>query len=186
MTKQRIAAIGRAASRGAAALLVGVLALTAPGCKKSGKGAGRPVETEARVNLKKIFDGARVYFEAGPRMTRGAEAQPLQFPGSAPLTPAEPCCKGTNQRCLDAQWSHPSWKALSFEIADPHYCQYQLTSSGVKQQAVFTARAVCQEHCDGGFTVFEREGKVDEQLRVVDSSTMKVRRIKSLGELSDK
>jgi len=164
---------------------VGVLALAAPGCGKAGKGPGRSVETEARVNLKKIFDGATMYFEAGPRMTRGAEAQPLQFPGSAPLTPAEPCCKGKDQRCLGAQWSHTSWKAVGFEIMDPHYCQYQLTSSGVKQQAVFSARAVCQERCDGELTVFERQGRVDEQLRVVGSSTMKVRRIKSLGELSD-
>lgn len=81
-----------------------------------------------------------------------------EFPrGSAPLTPAAPCCEGPNHKCADAQsWQVPAWQQLDFEIDRPHYFRYSYESDG----KTFTAQAVGDLDCDGDTITYEISGTI--------------------------
>jgi len=69
--------------------------------------------------------------------------------GSAPLTPATPCCAGPDHKCpVDpAQWnSHPVWAELDVAMEDPHYFQY---SYEARSPTTARATAVGDLDCDG-------------------------------------
>jgi hypothetical protein len=124
---------------------------------------------EAPKHLAKIVRSALSYREEQKeKQQREAEQRAVGFPESAPLTPPQPCCKQKNDKCRDSDWSHPTWKALDFEINEPHRFQYQLFSCGVGTKARLVARAISKPGCDGRYLVFERRyqaGKMNPEAR---------------------
>ena len=132
----------------------------------------RSKTTEAPPNLKKIFDGARGYFEKGAVVSRSGAVLPLVFPEPIGLTPVKPCCKQEGKRCRNTDWGQPTWSAIGFEISDPHYFQYRFASSGSGRNARFTAGAHADLDCDGTLSTYERTAIVDAESRVVGAASL--------------
>ena len=118
--------------------------------------------TEARGQLEKMYNGARAYFME-PRQPKGS-FQPLdaQFPASAPASPAVSCCTlGGKCPPNPADWADPTWQALLYSMDDPHYYQYQFISSGLGDDAEFTAEAIGNLDCDAEFSTFSMYGEAE-------------------------
>jgi len=115
---------------------------------------------EARGELEKIYVGARAYY-LDPKHSAADEIEPIppQFPDSEPMTPAVNCC-ATGGRCAPEKslWETPTWEALQFEMADPHYYRYRFQSEGVAQDATFVAYAHGDLDCDGELSTFSIYG----------------------------
>ena len=143
----------------------------------------RSQTTEAPANLKKIFDGAKTYFEKGGDVTRGSAGKvgvvEQQFPGSTGLTPATKCSDQTGGRCVDdggTNWEHATWQVLGFNIADPHYFQYDfIDAAATGKDDYFTAGAYADLDNDGHLSTYERVGSVDTNLRVVGSASLYIK-----------
>ena len=117
---------------------------------------------EARGQLEKMYNGARAYFME-PRSLKGS-FQPLdaQFPASAPASPAVSCCTfGGKCPPTPADWSSPTWQALLYSMDDPHFYQYQFISSGIGEDAEFTAQAIGNLDCDSDFSTFSMYGRAE-------------------------
>lgn len=111
---------------------------------------------EARLRIRQIARGASDSMTA-ERIGADGQFAPSAPPAAAPMTPAAgSCCKQPQGKCVPtaADWAHPSWQALSFDIADPHYYSYELepTTDG------FVVRAVGDLDCDGVLATFEVRG----------------------------
>lgn len=124
---------------------------------------------EAKLFLRQI---ARSAGEAMTEERFGADGQLAAAgpPAAAPMTPAAgSCCKQPKGRCVPtpADWQHPSWQSLHFEIADPHYFSYELepTADG------FIARAIGDLDCDGTFSKHEQRGTLKNGELVLDEMT---------------
>ncbi len=118
----------------------------------------RSKTTEARQFVKKIYDGARVYY-MDAYVPAGMTPVPRQFPGpSTGLVPPDPtaCC----EKCApDASlWEDEVWVALQFSVDDPHYNAYQYIVSDDRQS--FTVRAHGDLDCDGTWSTFEMYGTI--------------------------
>jgi type IV pilus assembly protein PilA len=121
----------------------------------------RAKTSEARTNVEKIYNGARVYFNDTPQpgMTPVVDQYPT---GDTTLTPGTPACVGSRsvKREINAAdrllWSTPLWNDVSFSMTDPYLFQYQYV--GVAD--AFTARAQGDLDCDGVFSTFEMFGDV--------------------------
>jgi type IV pilus assembly protein PilA len=127
--------------------------------------------TEARGQLEKMYNGARTYYME-PHQAKGS-FQPLdaQFPVSAAASPAVSCCTfGSKCPPTPADWADPTWKSLLFSMDDPHYYQYQFISSGIGDDAEFTAEAIGNLDCDADFSTFSMYGEA-EPGRVVGAAT---------------
>lgn len=126
----------------------------------------RAKTTEALMNLRKMFDGSVAYYERDWSNRFGA-AVPKQFPGAGeqlgptPLTNS--CCSPEGDKCAPnaAQWAQPHWQALNFAVDDPHYYWYQYVAAPPDPRTGFTARAMGNLNCAGGYSTFERVGGVD-------------------------
>src|SRR5687767_10714273 len=112
--------------------IIGILAAVAiPAFQKYIR---RSKTVEASMNVRKMFDGSVVYYEADHAAADGT-LQPHQFPASATATPTEnTCCDGAGQKCPknEALWSGTSgngatWSALTFGLSDPHIYWYTYT-----------------------------------------------------------
>jgi prepilin-type N-terminal cleavage/methylation domain-containing protein len=98
----------------------------------------------------------------------GATATP-QFPVSQSLTPM-PVPAGTKVVDPPGMWdSSPTWLALTFAIADPHYYSYEYVSMGTGAGALFTARAQGDLDGDGNLSTFERVGALNAQREIQGS-----------------
>jgi prepilin-type N-terminal cleavage/methylation domain-containing protein len=132
--------------------------------------------TEAPPNLKKIFDGARAYFEKGPIIKRVTNKfRRHKFPRNTSLTPNKRCCNQPGGVCTDAagtNWNHVTWKVIDFEISDPHRFRYRFRQAGRDNNARFTAGAYADLDCDGLRSTYERTGTVNGQGHVVGSSAI--------------
>jgi type II secretory pathway pseudopilin PulG len=119
---------------------------------------------EAYEELEKIANGARAYYMEGQNR-KGGGSLPPQFPASAALSPAVPCCNGSIDRCAPSStdWADPSWQALNFAMTDPHYYRYEHEATGVGASAEFTVRAFGDLDCDTVYSTFERYGWVQIQ-----------------------
>lgn len=151
-----------------------VLALTVVACDETpaapstaadpGKGGAdgfteykrKSMASEAKVRLNQI---ARAAQQAMLEEHMGADGQiaPPSAPAAAPLTPAKgACCGQPNQQCAPtkADWDHPTWRTLGFEMFDPHRYSYAFepTADG------FVATAVGDLDCDGTFATYELRG----------------------------
>lgn len=153
--------------------IIGVLASVA--VIAFGRYVKRARVTEAAPNLKKIFDGARGYYEKGPVIRRNNKVLKHKFPNNTSLTPGVRCCKQTSGACTDAggtNWAHATWQVIGFEISDPHRFRYRFRQSGRDQNAKFTAGAYADLDCDNQRSTFERTGTVDSQGRVVGAASL--------------
>lgn len=135
---------------------------------KSGKSSGsakvdKAKTTEAMLNVKKIYDGARAYYMDAPVARGSITPGKPQFPAPSmgPTPPLGACCKGAEKKCAPAaaQWNKPVWTALKFSVDAPHYYSYsyQVSADG----KTFTARANGDLDCDGEYSTFEMTGKLD-------------------------
>ncbi len=150
--------------------IIGILAAVAvPAFMKYMK---RSRTTEAPPNLKKIFDGAKGYFESGAKTDRGGTPIVVQFPTSVAITPTAACCSNTSGKCTGTDWEDPTWAKIGFEISDPHIFQYRFDSTGDRTTAAFTAGAHADLDCDQDLSTYERTATVDAQLRVVGAASM--------------
>ena len=99
-------------------------------------------KTEAQLQLNKLAKAAKV-----------AYIQNAAFPAAAaPLTPGADCCAENfegKRKCgpSPSNWSTPAWRALDFEMNEPHLFRYSYTPSG--DGSSFTATAVGDLDCDG-------------------------------------
>ncbi|MBN1947929.1 MAG: hypothetical protein JW797_19840 [Bradymonadales bacterium] len=118
----------------------------------------RSKTTEAAMSLRRIYDSAISYYDSDYADSTG-NILPRQFPASTPLTPSRIPC-GERAAPQPELWQHPTWQALGFSLADPHYYSYRFESSGVGPNATFTASAFGDLDCDGEFSTFMRVGEV--------------------------
>ncbi len=111
----------------------------------------RSKKTEAALQLNKLGkDAKRAYIESN--------SYP---PGTAALTPSEPCCGQPNNHCRavpELYAADPAWKALDFQIDEPTLFQYSYSASADGQS--FIAKAVGDLDCDGVFITYELRGTV--------------------------
>jgi type IV pilus assembly protein PilA len=145
--------------------IIGILAAVAiPAFMKN---ARKAKTTEATTNVKKLYDGARSYYEE-ESMGRGSIA-PIarQFPDStdtATLTP-DPnavCCAAAGKKCPPdpSLWTAAGWQALKFSVDDPHYYGYMYTASGDDLSAQFSAAGHGDLDCDTTLSTYEMVGSV--------------------------
>jgi prepilin-type N-terminal cleavage/methylation domain-containing protein len=125
--------------------------------------------SEARQNVRKIYDGARSYYldqATGPV----TQMQPvaMQFPVGSVLAPPNNaglgfCCAvsffgGEKEKCGPnaVWWENPIWRALHFAIADPHYYRYHYQGGGF-----FNAIANGNLDCDMDYSWFQMRGSLN-------------------------
>jgi hypothetical protein len=126
------------------------------------KNARKAKTAEAVTNVKKIYDGARAYYE---------EAH--QLPVAAPITPPlGTCCKAADQRCAPEPglWVVPTWLAVYFSMDDPHRYSYELQTDATS----FTARAYGDLDCNGVYSTFELSGRIQPDGTVGGGSDLSV------------
>lgn len=134
----------------AAVFVPGVLAAVAiPAFMRN---ARKAKTVEATVMVKRLYDGARAYYEEGAGK---------RFPGpSAAATPAGTCCGHPGDKCPPdpSLWAREPWTSLKFSMDDPHYYRYEYEVAGDGKS--FTARALGDLDCDGEYSTFELVGSV--------------------------
>jgi type IV pilus assembly protein PilA len=121
---------------------------------------------EARIMLRKIYDGAYQYF-FDDKYSGVTNMQPIpkQFPTytNAANWTASPtsCAMGGNEEKSQpnqALWAaDPHWMALHFEMVDPHYYAYQYLSVGAPPLTFF-AFARGNLDCDNVYSQFSMYG----------------------------
>lgn len=121
---------------------------------------------EASEGLNKIKTGANSYYSADHYDSDG-NLLPKQFPTVATATtPLTACCnQATSPKCTPdpVQWNAPAWRALQFQLTDPHYFQFTWVGSGSASASVFTAQALGDLDCDTTFSTYELRGLVDSE-----------------------
>ncbi len=139
-------------------LVVTILGLLAAAAVPSYVRYLRRMQTsEATLMLRKVFDGAAVYFAAQPADIGGDQLQ-HQFPVSTAPMP-EITVIGTERVRVTTWDGSPTWDALHFSMADPHYYAYQFDAAGFDNDAQFTASAF--GNLDGDtYSTFVRFGSV--------------------------
>jgi type IV pilus assembly protein PilA len=140
--------------------ILGILAIIAvPAFIKYMK---RAKTTEAVDELDKIHKGAAYYYTQPHANTAGSRIA-CQFPVTGALSPASDCCTGTDAdgdtRCdvNQSNWNSATWAALSFQMGDQHYFQYNWTANGLTLAAATgTASAHADLDCDSAYSTFQR------------------------------
>ena len=122
----------------------------------------RAKTSEALDKLHAIYRGSHTY-ATGERGGRGIGGLtlPPQFPLSQLPTPAVPPA-GIKQVDPVGTWDTPTWFALDFNVADPHYYSYEY-ASGAGAPRAFTARALGDLDGDGLQSTFERAGALNSE-----------------------
>ena len=124
----------------------------------------RSKTAEARLNVEKMYIGARIYFLDSNTRSPEMNAVPAQFPNAQAATPALGCCSLGGGKCApqNTYWDTPSWTALQFSMPDPHYYQYEFISRGTAAASEFTAQAVGDLDCDGLRSTYSMYGRADQ------------------------
>lgn len=79
--------------------------------------------------------------------------RPTRFPPSAPPTPAK-VPSGVKYQPDGSTWSHPTWRAIRFEMSTPSYYSYEIITS--KDGRAATVRAHGDLDGDGKLSTIER------------------------------
>ena len=130
---------------------------------------------EATQFVKKMYEGARLYWQepnsSGAQNSMAGGVLAKQFPASAAKNPSSGCCAagGTTEKCDPSadNWDgasavSPTWQAINFKIADPHYYAYQLNTDNSTGAENFTAIAIGNLDCDSAYSTFSLYGQVDQ------------------------
>jgi len=115
---------------------------------------------EAKVTVSSLARGLVAYMET--QDARGK--RPTRFPPSAPPTPAK-VPAGTKFAPDATTWSHPTWKALRFEMENPMYYSYEIITSKDGRSA--TVRAHGDLDGDGKLSTIERTVTLEKSGTVV-------------------
>jgi type IV pilus assembly protein PilA len=111
--------------------------------------------TEAKQQVKKMADSAKVYYMEGAG----------RFPVAADLTPEADCCEdeANDGKCTpDAtNWEADGWKQLDFSMDDPHYYRYQFASDNESDIKTFTASATGDPSCRDEAQTYSLIGEAD-------------------------
>jgi type IV pilus assembly protein PilA len=123
---------------------------------------------EATEGLDKLKAGAKSYFQADHYDTANGNLLAKQFPADVSATPSVgSCCLAGKQKCNpeDGDWNDPSWRALAFQMSDPHYFSWEFSgSTGTTGTAsVFTANAYGDLDCDTEYSTYRLLGSVDSE-----------------------
>jgi prepilin-type N-terminal cleavage/methylation domain-containing protein len=126
--------------------------------------------SEASGHLNKMWSGSVAYYEADHADTAGV-LMSKQFPGTAGPQEAT-CCGGAGDKCPGSStvYDNAVWVALNFNIPDPHHFRPVFTSTGTGKGALFTAIANGDLDCDGTFSTFQRQGRVNAGSGDVEAS----------------
>jgi type IV pilus assembly protein PilA len=160
--------------------IIGILAAVAiPAFMKN---ARKAKTTEAVTNVKKIYEGARSYYEEEMAKRGSIVVLDKQFPRSvtAAMTPLAATCAGSavNAKCTPAQWTtdskadEPVWSSLKFQMTDPFYYHYAYNSTGVGGASKFDATAYGDLDTDGVMSTFEMSGSVQADGTVTGQAGM--------------
>ena len=108
--------------------------------------------SEAIDGLDRLTRSALAYAETKP--------QPISFPPSAPLTPAE-VPRGVAAMGPPNAWEHLTWKSLRFGFDHPHRFSFQFDSALDPDTGAmrFTATAHGDLDADGVYSTFEVRGE---------------------------
>jgi hypothetical protein len=122
--------------------------------------ARRAKSVEAIVMVHTLASGAVAYYQA--LAASGAKPHFPSAPRRVAAPPLGACCAGDRGRCAPdpGLWTAPVWRALKFEMSDPHYYSYDYVSSGTGANATFTAGAHGDLDCNGTYSTFEIRGSV--------------------------
>jgi len=133
---------------------------------------------EATTNVKKLYDGARAYYE-GEKNQRGS-INPIakQFPIGAAAGDTAPaansCCGQPGDKCApnpgDFTGASDLWSSLTFSIDDPHYYWYTYIGAGTSTASQFTAAANGNLDCDAEYSTFELVGSIQADGTVTGSA----------------
>jgi hypothetical protein len=110
--------------------------------------------TEAVINVRKLYDGARSYYEENHQFPPN--------PTTAGPVPALGGCCSTGGKCAPnpTLWSDAAWQALRFSMDDPHYYSYEYKTSGEGANATFSVDAYGDLNCNGVYSTFEMVGSI--------------------------
>ena len=138
--------------------------------------------TEALEAADRVTAEAKAYFEVD-HYDKDGNLWPRRFPAYPDLTtqagagalvrtgwtPRTPCCDHAGKQCPGdpAPWQTPAWRALHFQLGDPHAIQVWYESQGTNLEATFTVRVRLDPGCHGEPCVYTRIGTVDAQYEVV-------------------
>jgi hypothetical protein len=117
---------------------------------------------EARQFVKKLYDGARVYYMDRTYDRHSIQPMPPQFPTPSvgPTPPLGECCaQGGKCEPMAGQWDNDTWRALYFSVDDPHYYSYEYIVPN--EHAAYTVRAYGDLDCDGNYSTFEMMGVIN-------------------------
>ena len=125
---------------------------------------------EASGHLNKMWSGSVAYYEADHADTAGV-LKSKQFPGANGPQEAT-CCGGAGDKCPGSStlYDNAVWVALNFNIPDPHHFRPLYDSAGVGTASVFTAMANADLDCDGTYSTFQRQGKINATSGDVEAS----------------
>jgi prepilin-type N-terminal cleavage/methylation domain-containing protein len=161
--------------------IIGVLAATAiPAFIKYTRKAKT---SEARQNIRKIYDGSRQYYlDQHVGAVTNMNAAPLQFlGGSTALTPAVSCCASGGKCEPEAsQWETTAWRALQFSVPDPHYYRYLYTGPPIFTLMDFAVEVWGDLDCDGLPSNFLMYGFVDPAIADGPIGTGLIQRVDEL------
>lgn len=117
--------------------------------------------TESTDALKKIYNGAKSYFNDPPNPSVDPVRPQVPAPGES-VTPALGTCCADGGKCkpLEANWATPTWTGLSFSMSDNHAYMYSYELNA-DEYTGFIARANGDLDCDGIYSTFELYGVMD-------------------------
>lgn len=131
-------------------------------------GACKDPTEEAKTHVKKIYDGARVYW-----MLARDSGQSPQFPEPSTGWTADPnCCAagGDREECKadPSLWDKQPWTALDFRMDESHRYAYKYVVNVGEPGAMdgshnFTALARGDLDCDGVYATFKMGGEINIQ-----------------------
>ena len=155
--------------------IIGILAAVAiPAFMKN---ARKAKTTEATTNVKKMYDGARSYYEEELNGRGSVVPIAKQFPSSAATTinpTIGTCCALAGKKCApdSATWTSAGWQALKFQMTDPFYYSYTFEATGTDTASQFSARANGDLNCDSVTSTFEMVGQVQSDGTVTGQAGM--------------
>jgi prepilin-type N-terminal cleavage/methylation domain-containing protein len=156
--------------------IIGILAAVAiPAFMKN---ARKAKTAEAVTNVKKMYDGARSYYEE--EMNARGSITPIakQFPHPTEADKDVPtkgsCCDSDGDKCAPdpTLWTDSYWQALKFSMDDPHYYSYTYNASGFDVDSKFSATANGDLNCNGTFSTFEMVGEINADRSVTGQAGM--------------
>jgi len=129
---------------------------------------------EATEGLDKVNVGAKSYFQADHYNSTNGNSLPKNFVNDTAWTPSGNPCSGATAPKFPggdkeaAQWNTAEWKAIHFQLSDPHYFTFQFDNTGTTNTgATYTSSAQADLDCDTTFSSYKYLGSVDTEFGVV-------------------